>query len=111
MKHKIAARYKDTWIYFTIVDETWWMSWWKNFAGITLSKNSVYLKRTLADALLRNKYIVGHEAIHIYQATVLGWRFIPVYLWYWMKAGFKYRENIMEQEAYNNERDVEWIYL
>jgi hypothetical protein len=111
MKHRIVALYKDKWLEFTIVDETWWMRWWKNFGGITLSKNTVYLKRSLSDALARNKHIVGHEAIHIYQAEILGWKFIPVYLWHWMKAGFKYRENIMEQEAYNNERDVKWTYL
>lgn len=111
MKHKIFAVYNGESFSFTITDNVWWMKHWKRFVGITLSKNNVYLKRSIKEALERNRFIVGHEAIHIYQAKKLGWKFIPVYLWEWYKAGFSYRDNVMEKEAYNNQHTVEWTYL
>lgn len=107
MKYKIIATYKDETFSFIAKEKTWWLQR-STIAAIVLSKNTAHFKRALDMAAMRKPTIIGHEAIHIYQARKLGWKYLPKYLWEWARAGFKYRENIMEQEAFQNEHIVVW---
>jgi hypothetical protein len=106
--YKIVATYKGETFSFIAKEKVRWLRFRRNIAAIVLSKNTAHFKRALDVAVLYNIHIIGHEAIHIYQARKLGWKYLPVYLWNWAKAGFKYRENIMEQEAFQNEHLVDW---
>jgi hypothetical protein len=110
MTYKIMAFYKDEKYSFLVKDNVTLLKFFSWIAAIVLNKKIAYVKRPLHEALARNRYLIAHEAIHIYQARMLGWKYIPMYLWHWMRAGFKYRENIMEQEAYTNERIVYWNF-
>ena len=47
-----------------------------------------------------DKVLIRHERIHQAQAKELGWRYLPVYLKEWARAGFSYRQNRMKIEAY-----------
>ena len=107
MKYKIIATYKGETFSFIAKEKTWWLQR-SNIAGIVLSKNTANFKAKLAIITMFKPSLIGHEAIHIYQARKLGWRYLPKYLWEWARAGFKYRENIMEQEAFQNEHIVDW---
>lgn len=53
--------------------------------------------------------LMNHEAIHRAQAKELGWKFIPVYLWEWYQAGFSYRGNRLEIEAYKFEASLGYL--
>jgi hypothetical protein len=107
VKYKIIATYKDETFSFIAKENTWWLQR-STIAAIVLSKKTALFKRTLDEAAVYHPAIIGHEAIHIYQARKLGWKYLPKYLWEWARAGFKYRENIMEQEAFQNEHIVVW---
>jgi hypothetical protein len=107
MLYKIIAIYRNEKFSFYIKDQTRWLQH-TNIAAIVLSKNTAHFKRPLKTAIQTIPHIVGHEAIHIYQARKLGWTYLPIYIWEWAKAGFRYKENVMEKEAFQNESTVEW---
>jgi hypothetical protein len=57
-----------------------------------------------------NKILINHELIHIEQIKDCGViMFYILYLWYWIKFGFSYRKNLFEIEAFDNDRDFEYI--
>jgi hypothetical protein len=108
MKHRISATYQNETFEFILYDHAQWLTLLHKVAGITLTKNTVFVKYQLATLPYLIPTLVGHEAIHIHQARKLGWKFIPVYLWKWARAGFRYRENPMEIEAYAYQSTVRW---
>jgi hypothetical protein len=108
MKHRISATYKNETFEFVLYDCTQWLTLLHKVAGITLTENVVFVKYQLKTLQYLIPTLVGHEAIHIYQARKLGWKFLPVYLWKWARAGFRYRENPMEIEAYTYQSTVQW---
>lgn len=108
MTYRIRATHENKTVEFYVYDQTWWLKLFYSTGGITLGKQSVYLKRTLAEALERNPYIVAHEAIHILQAHTLGWKYIPTYIWQAITAGFVKSNIPMEREAYTHEHRVVW---
>ena len=108
MKHRISATYKHETFEFVLYDHARWLTLLYKVAGITLSKHAVFVKYHLTALPYLIPTLVGHEAIHIYQARKLGWKYIPVYLWKWARAGFRYRKNPMEVEAYTYEDTVQW---
>jgi hypothetical protein len=108
MKYRIRATHNNQTFEFNLYDSTWWLRLLYNTGGITLGSKSVYLKRTLTEAINRNKFIVGHEAIHIIQANTLGWKYIPTYIWQAIKVFFIKHNIPMEREAYTKEQQVSW---
>jgi hypothetical protein len=57
-----------------------------------------------------NKKLMNHELIHIEQIRDCGViLFYILYLWYWVKYGFSYRNNPFEVEAFDNENNMEYI--
>jgi hypothetical protein len=57
-----------------------------------------------------NKRLVNHELIHIEQIKDCGvLKFYVLYLWYWIKHKFSYRNIPFEVEAYDNDEDFEYI--
>jgi hypothetical protein len=57
-----------------------------------------------------NKRLINHELIHIEQIKDCGViMFYILYLWYWIKFGFSYRKNPFEIEAFNNDRNMNYI--
>jgi hypothetical protein len=111
MKRKIKATYKEKTFEFCVYENTWWMKPFKKYVGITLSSNHVFLTKSFEQTCKMGLHIIGHEAIHVYQARLLGWKFIPVYLWKFIKHGFDYNKNPMEVEAYKYEKNVRWETL
>jgi hypothetical protein len=56
----------------------------------------------------RDRVLVNHEKIHYQQAKelwVIG--FYLWYLWEWIRHGYK--KNMFEIEAYNNEKDLNYL--
>lgn len=47
--------------------------------------------------------LIRHELVHIRQWQRYGWTFLPRYIWGWIFAGFSYRQNPLEKEAYGDE--------
>lgn len=107
-KWKVEATYLEETYQFTLKDEVWWLWLLHGVGGITLSKRTIRLKRKIGDALRRNPDIIGHEAVHVYQARKLGWKYLPTYIIQAIKAGFKKDNIVMEHEAYNDEHNVDW---
>lgn len=57
-----------------------------------------------------NKRLVNHELIHIEQIKDCGiLKFYILYLWYWIKNGFSYRDNPFEIEAFANDSNLGYI--
>lgn len=54
-----------------------------------------------------DKYLYNHEKIHLDQAREIGsWsKFYYIYLLEWIKAGFRYRENPLEKEAFLHQKE------
>lgn len=107
-KWKVEAIYLGETYRFTLKDEVWWLWLLHGVGGITLSKRTVRLKRKIGDALRRNPDIIGHEAVHVYQARELGWKYLFVYFGQAIRAGFKKSKIQMEHDAYVDEGNVEW---
>jgi hypothetical protein len=56
----------------------------------------------------RDRVLINHELIHYQQAKellVIG--FYLWYLWEWIRRGYK--KNMFEIEAYNNEKDLNYL--
>jgi hypothetical protein len=111
MSYTIRATYKGQTFDFTLHDGQRWLALLDNIAGITLTSKRIFTKYTLSAIEHLIPTLIGHEAVHIYQARKLGWKYLPVYVWEWIKAGCKYRQNSMEIEATANERIVTWEVL
>lgn len=47
-----------------------------------------------------------HEYIHILQEAKLGWKFRPLYVWYWVIKGFSYEKIPFELEAKLNNNEA-----
>lgn len=104
MKYRIEATYKNQTFQFNLYDNVKWLKILYKTAGITLTANHVFVKYDLQEI----PTIVGHEAIHVHQARNLGWKYLPTYVWEWIRAGCSYSQNTMEIEAYDNEHTVTW---
>ena len=111
MKFRIRATYKNETFEFNLYDHARWLTLLYKTGGICLSKNLVFLKYTLDFFLFYNSHIVAHEAIHVYQARKLGWKYIPTYIWQALKAGLDKHKIPMEIEAYTNEQSVDWYIV
>jgi len=61
------------------------------YVAITLGRHIFFADATLSGVTLR------HERCHVAQWERLGWRFLPLYLWYTLRYG--YRQNPLEVEA------------
>ena len=109
MKYRIRATYKDETFEFNVYDRARWLTLLYKTGGITLGKNLVFLKYGLDFFLYYNPNIIGHEAIHVYQARKLGWKFLPTYVWQALRAGLKKSKIPMEIEAYQYEASVPWV--
>lgn len=108
MKYKITATYKDETFEFYIYDHARWLTLFYKTTGVTFTKNSVFLKFVLQFYLSYYPIVIGHEAVHVYQARKLGWKYLPTYILQAIKAKFIKRNIPMEIEAYNNEHLVVW---
>jgi len=105
---RVEATYLGETFQFNLKDGVWWLWLFRGIGGITLSKRTVRIKRTIGDALRRNPYLVGHEAVHVYQARQLGWKYLFVYMNQAIRAKFKKQNIQMEHEAYIDEDNVDW---
>lgn len=81
------------------------MPWYIRGHGAVTIGNHIYFRR---DWSLR---LAVHELCHVRQgAAGFGiWLLRPFYLryvWEWIKAGFSYRDNALEVEAYSMERRI-----
>lgn len=83
----------------------WWVRLFRA-GGITLSHKLVGIAHPLDQALLRNRYLLAHEAVHVVQARRAGWAWLLVYAWHALRAGFSYRDIDFEQDAYARERQI-----
>ncbi|MFK8303059.1 hypothetical protein ACI75Y_09120 [Capnocytophaga stomatis] len=85
----------------------------KGYSGITLFPFIFVANKKL----LKNPYFVNHEQIHLQQQKEL--LIIPFYIWYFIDFIIKlckyknweiaYRNIIFEKEAYNNERNLNYL--
>lgn len=108
MKYRIQATINNETFEFNLYDHARWLTLLYKTGGITLGKNTVFLKYDLATFNYLNPNIVGHEAIHIRQAHRMGWKYLPTYIKQMFQAKFVKRNIPMEQEAYANEHLVSW---
>lgn len=108
MKYTISATYKNETFTFNLYDNMRWLSVLYKTGGITLGKNTVHLKYPLEYFLAYNNHIVGHEAVHVYQARHYGWKYLLTYIIQAIRANFRKRNIPMEIEAYANEHIVTW---
>lgn len=108
MKYRIEATYKNQTFQFNLYDHARWLTLLYKTAGITLSTNHVFVKYYFNVLPYILPTLIAHEAIHVHQARNLGWKYLPTYVWEWIKAGCKYSQNTMEIEAYENEHQVVW---
>ena len=90
----------------------------KGTDGITLFP-FIFLRKSYVDRLAdwNLKILINHESIHLKQQTELGIVFF--YLWYFLEYCIRvvligntdaaYRKICFEKEAYENERDLEYL--
>lgn len=74
--------------------------------GATTIGHTIYVaysKQTMNQPA--GRLLFKHECIHVQQVENLGGTipFLFVYFFEWIRAGFSYRNNSMEQSAYRNE--------
>jgi len=88
----------------------YWIVQSKFFTEIILGVRGIVLYPFVFVNDKTNKRLVNHELIHIEQIKDCGvLKFYILYLWYWIKLGFKYRENPFEIEAFDNDNDFDYI--
>lgn len=51
--------------------------------------------------------LLAHALGHVMQRERLGWRYLPLYIWYWILAGGRHDRHRMENEARAAER-ADW---
>ncbi len=79
--------------------------------AITLMPLGIFYRYPMADVPHEMR---RHEAQHVLQYRRMGWpglrffAFYAVYLWQWVRGGFKYLNIVLEQEAYAHEADADW---
>lgn len=108
MKYRIRATLDKETFEFNIYDNVKWLTLLYKTGGITLGKNTVLLKYSLATFNYLNPHIVGHETIHIRQAHRMGWKYLLTYVKQMFQARFVKRNIPMEQEAYSEQHLVNW---
>ncbi len=59
--------------------------------------SSLYLPITVRD--------LAHALRHVIHREELGWRYLPVYVWFWLLAGGRHSRHRMENEARAAETD------
>ncbi len=73
--------------------------------AITLSSNLMLISKSHSE----NETLINHEKIHQAQAKELGIFYLVTYLKEWVRAGFSYKKNRMEQEANFNEKNLQYL--
>lgn len=108
MKYRIRATLDNETFEFNIHDHARWLTLLYKTGGITLGKNTVFLKYSLATFNYLNPHIVGHETVHVRQAHQMGWKYLFNYVKQMFQAKFIKQNIPMEQEAYANQHLVTW---
>lgn len=106
MKHRVKVWIDDEIFEFNVYDNQRWFALMPGFGGITLSKNLVFVKRSIEKTGL-----IRHEAVHVQQARKMGWKYLPTYLFQAIRGGFNRSKIPMEIEAYAKEENVFWQKL
>ncbi len=86
----------------------------KGFIGITIWPHTYirYDKEYIIKSRGLNylEKLINHEKIHLKQWVEFGIILFPIfYAIGWLIAGFSYRNNFLEKEAYDNEYDINYL--
>lgn len=83
---------------------------WQGFKYINIGGLIFTRSKRLTDKNNWNPDDYNHEAIHSAQWKELLYIFYPIaYLLGWIFAGFKYRQNVFEKEAFENEDNLNYL--